>query len=154
MIRYSSTVTIARPQRAVYDALLDLHGYPAWTDMVDVVVDEPGEPRVGLRGRFRMAKGPIKGLLEMELTDLETDRRVSFHVTHPGLDWRSVTTLQPAGDATELTYAGEVALRGWKRLLEPLVAGEVRRGEAGEALRLKALLESAPSVGAPTPADP
>lgn len=145
MIRYSSEVTIARPPRAVYEALLDGDLYPKWTDMVDVSFDRAGAPRVWMRGRFRLAKGPIKGMLDMELTELDPDRRVVFQVTHPTLDWKAVSTLVPAGDGTRLTYAGELRMHGWRRLLEPLVAREVRGGEAGEALRLKALLEAAPA---------
>jgi uncharacterized protein YndB with AHSA1/START domain len=144
MIRYSSEVTIARPPHAVYEALLDPELYPKWTDMVDVAFDGTGAPRVGLRGRFRLAKGPIKGMLELELTELDPDRRVVFEVTHPTLDWKAVSTLTAAGTGTRLTYAGELRMRGWRRLMEPLAAREVRQGEAAEAVRLKALLEATP----------
>ena len=116
--------------------------------MVDVSFDGTSGPVVGMRGRFRMAKGPITGMLDMELTELDPDRRIVFRVTHPRLDWNAVSTLVPADDGTRLTYAGELRLRGWRRLLEPLVAREVRQGEAGEAVRLKALLEAAPDSGA------
>jgi uncharacterized protein YndB with AHSA1/START domain len=148
MIHYSSEVTIARPPHAVYEALLDPDLYPRWTDMVDVAFDGAGPPGVGTRGRFRMAKGPIKGTLEMELTELDPDRRVVFHVTHPELDWTAVSTLEPAGSGTRLTYAGELRLLGWRRLLEPLMSREVRQGEAEEARRLQALLEASPAVTA------
>ena len=40
-------------------------------------------------------------------------------------------------------------MRGWRRLLEPLAArGEVRDGEASEAVRLKALLSRPRRIGA------
>ena len=142
MIRYSSEVTIARPPHAVYQALLDPDLYSKWTDMVDVSFDGAGTPQVGGKGRFRLAKGPIKGMLEMELTELDPDRRIVFVVTHPSLDWKAVSTLGPDGPGTRLTYAGELRMRGWRRLLEPLAAREVRAGEAAEAQRLKALLEA------------
>jgi uncharacterized protein YndB with AHSA1/START domain len=144
MIHYSSDVTIDRPPHAVYEALLDPDLYSKWTDMVDVSFDGGDPPIVGTRGRFRMAKGPFKGMLAMELTELEPDRRVVFHVTHPDLDWTAVSTLEPAGTGTRLTYAGDLRLLGWRRLLEPLMGREVRQGEAAEAVRLKALLEAAP----------
>jgi len=150
MIHYASDVTIARPPHAVYEALLDPDLYPRWTDMVDVSFDGAGAPRVGTKGRFRMAKGPIKGMLEMELTELDPDKRVVFRVTHPTLDWEAVSTLEPAGNGTKLTYAGDLQLRGWRRLLEPIMAREVRTGEAAEALRLKAILEAAPDPAAPS----
>jgi uncharacterized protein YndB with AHSA1/START domain len=148
MIHYSSQVTIARPPRAVFEALLDPELYPQWTDMVDVSFDGADGPAVGTRGRFRLAKGPIKGMLDMELTELDPDRRVVFRVTHPSLDWTAVSTLEPAGSGTTLTYAGDLRLLGWRRLLEPFVAREVRTGEAAEAVRLKGLLEAAPDPGA------
>jgi uncharacterized protein YndB with AHSA1/START domain len=141
MIRYSSEVTIARPPHEVFDALLDPARYAQWTDMVDMSFDGAARPQVGTRGQFRLAKGPIKGMLDVELTELEPDRRVVFQITHQTLDWRAVSVLEPAGTGTRLTYAGEIRLRGWRRLLEPMVAGEARRGEGGEALRLKELLE-------------
>jgi uncharacterized protein YndB with AHSA1/START domain len=150
MIHYTSEVTIARPPQEVYEALLDPSLYPQWTEMVDVTFDGGGPPAVGMRGRFRLAKGPIKGMLDMELSELEPGRRIVFHVTHPDLDWVAVSTLEPVGDATRLTYAGDLRLLGWRRLLEPLMGPEVRKGEAAEALRLKALLEATPRTAAPT----
>jgi uncharacterized protein YndB with AHSA1/START domain len=148
MIHYSSEVTIDRPPHDVYEALLDPALYSQWTDMVDVSFEGAGDPGVGTKGRFRMAKGPIKGMLEMELTELDPDRRVVFHVTHPDLDWVAVSTLEPVGDGTRLTYAGDLRLLGWRRVLEPLMGREVRQGEAAEAVRFKALLEAEPVASA------
>ena len=89
-------------------------------------------------------------MLDMEIADLEPDRRVVFRVTHPSLDWTSVATLEPTGSGTTLTYAGDLRLLGWRRLLEPLAAREVRNSEAAEAARLKALLEATPDSGRPS----
>ena len=75
---------------------------------------------------------------------MEIGERVVFRVTHPSLDWTAVSTLAPAGSGTTLTYAGDLRLLGWRRLLEPFVAREVRSSEAAEAVRLKGLLEAAP----------
>ena len=96
MIRYSSEVTIARPPHAVYEALLDpgsTRSGPTWWTSRSTA----RHARVGTRGRFRLAKGPIKGMLEMEVTELDPDRRVVFRVTHPSLDWTAVSTLEPRG---------------------------------------------------------
>src|SRR5688572_12015586 len=147
MIHYSSQVTIARSPRAVFEALLDPELYPQWTDMVDVSFDGADAPQVGTRGQFRLSKGPIKGTLQMELTEVEPDHRVVFRVTHPSLDWTAVSTLEPAGTGTTLTYAGDLRLLGWRRVLEPFVAREVRSGEAAEAVRLKGLLEAIADPG-------
>lgn len=142
MITYSSDVTIRRSPSDVLDALLDADLYPKWTPMADVAFDGAGRPGKGTTGRFRMTEGPIKGLLEMRIAELDPARRLVIKVNHPSLDWTAISTMTPDGDGTRLTYAGELGFKGWRRLLEPLMAGEVRNGEAQEALRLKALLEA------------
>jgi uncharacterized protein YndB with AHSA1/START domain len=142
MIRYASDVTINRPPNEVLDALLDAGMYSKWTPMVEVVFDGEGKPGVGTAGRFRMAEGPIKGLLEMRITELDPSRRLVIKVTHPNLDWIAISSVTPVDAGTRLTYAGELRFKGWRRLLEPLMAAEVREGEAHEAMRLKAVLEA------------
>jgi uncharacterized protein YndB with AHSA1/START domain len=150
MIKYSSEVTINRAPSEVIDALLDPKLYSEWTPMVDVQFDGTGRPGVGTTGRFRMAEGPIKDMLEMRIAELEPHRRLVIRVSHPALDWTATSTVAADGGGTRLTYAGELGFKGWRRLLEPLMAGEVRKGEAQEALRLKAILEgdSAPAASA------
>ena len=150
MIKYSSTVTIARPPRDVYAALLDTNRYGEWTEMVDMRLDTPGEPRVGSRGSFRLAKGPIKGQLTYEITELVPERSVTFRIEHPTLAWMAYSRLEPSADGTRLDYSGEIRMRGWRRLLEPLLAAEARAGEGKEAQRLKELLESEPPTAAAT----
>ena len=142
MITYSSDVTIDRPPSDVLDALLDADTYSKWTPMVDVEFDGAERPGVGTTGRFRMAEGPIKGLLEMRIAELDPGRRLVVKVTHPSMDWTAISTVAAEGAGTRLTYAGELAFKGWRRLLEPIMAGEVRKGEAREAMRLKAVLEA------------
>jgi uncharacterized protein YndB with AHSA1/START domain len=150
VIRYSSDVTIDRPPSVVFDALLDPARYAEWTPMTEMTFEDTGPPREGLRGRFRLAEGPIKGMLDMEIVQLERDRRLVFRVTHPSLDWLAVTTLRPDGAGTRVTYAGEISFRGWRRVLEPFMGGEVSRGEAKEILRFKELLEREPAQAAAT----
>lgn len=149
MIRYSSDVTIRRSPSEVIDALLDADLYSKWTPMIDVAFDGEGRPGLGTTGRFRMGEGPIKGVLEMRIAELDPNRRLVIKVNHPSLDWTATSTVTPDGTGTRLTYAGEIGFKGWRRLLEPLMAGEVRNGEAQEALRLKALLEAAEAPAAP-----
>jgi uncharacterized protein YndB with AHSA1/START domain len=141
MIRYETQVHIDRPQHEVYAAMTDPARYHEWTDMVDVRIDH-GAPRVGGRGTFRIAGGPIRGDLTMEYLEVHPDRRLVITIEHPWLTWRSVSELIPSGGGTELHYGGEMRLRGLRRLLEPFVAGEVRSGEAAEAERLKAIVEA------------
>jgi len=142
MIKYESHVVIDRPPDVVFGALLNPDLYEKWTPMADMEFVDAGPPRVGIRGRFRMTEGPIKDPLDMEIVEFEPDRKVAFRITHPSLDWLAVTSLRPEGVGTRVTYAGEMSLRGWRRILEPLMSGEVSRGEAQEIAKFKALLEN------------
>jgi uncharacterized protein YndB with AHSA1/START domain len=142
VIRYESRVHIGRPADAVYAALSDPSRFAEWTDMVDVDF-AAGPPRVGDRGSFRLASGPIKGPLTAEVVEADDGRRLAYRVQHPWLAWDSVSELTPTPEGTELRYAGQVRLLGLRRLLEPLVGGQVRAGEAAEAERFKAMVEAA-----------
>jgi len=142
MIRYSSETSIDRPPADVFAALLDVGRYPKWMDLAEASYLSPGEPAVGTRGRFRMAAGPIRDPLEFVIRELEPGRRLVVDIDDPKLHWTSTSLVVPDGAGSRLTYAGEIQLRGWRRLLEPLMRGEVQAGEAREAARLKQLIEA------------
>ena len=141
MIRYSSDVTIDRPPSAVFDALVDPARYAEWTPMTEFSLDEAGPPRLGTRGRFRMGDGPIKGMLDMEVIEFEPGRRMVVRVTHPALTWIAMSSVDPRGTGSLVTYAGQLSLHGWRRILEPFLGAEVRKGEAKEIGRFKELIE-------------
>ncbi len=142
MIHYSTVVSIHRPPSEVLAALLDPDRYPKWTEMVDTRFEGRGAPRVGTRGEFRLPAGPLKGRYRMEILTLEPDRRLDIRIDGSGLRWISRVTLESEGGGTRMTYAGDISLLGWRRILEPLMAREAQAGEAKEAERFKELLEA------------
>ena len=84
-----------------------------------------------------------EGAFVVEVTGFEQDRRVAFDTVEGPFDWKSDFRLDPQGDGlTKITSSGEVALRGARRLLQPVAAAEIRRGEAAELVKLKALAEA------------
>jgi len=150
VIRYETTTRIERPPEVVFAALLDAKRYSEWTPMTDMTFDAPdGSVGLGTRGRFQLPKSPFKGFLDVEIVELEPDRRVVFRVTHPSLTWISTAQTRPDGDGTQFVYGGEMTLHGWRRLLEPMLKSELAAGEAKEAEQLKALLESEARVAVP-----
>jgi uncharacterized protein YndB with AHSA1/START domain len=142
MIRYSTVVSIDRPPADVFAALLDPDLYSQWTEMVDTRFDGPGAPNVGTQGEFRFPTGPLKGRYDMEVLALEPGRTLDMRIDGAWLRWMSHISLAPEGAGTQMTYAGEISLLGWRRILEPVMAREAQAGEAHEAERFKKLLES------------
>ncbi len=143
MIHYTAEVGVARPAADVFAAVNDIAGWTAWTDMRDVQSEGTGPVRVGSAGTFLMSKGPFKGPIRYEATALDPGRRVAYRMTHPAFDWDAVIAVEPDGPRSRLSTSGTFRLKGWRRLLEPLVRGEITRGEAAELYRLKAILEGA-----------
>jgi uncharacterized protein YndB with AHSA1/START domain len=143
MIHYTAEVDVARPAADVFAAVNDIAGWTAWTDMRDVQAVGTGPIHVGSSGTFRMPKGPFKGPIRYEATAIDPDRRVVYFMTHPAFDWEAVIAVEPDGTGSRLSTSGNFRLHGWRRLLEPLVRGEITRGEAAELDRLKAILEGA-----------
>ena len=141
MIHYSTVVSIRRSPGDVIAALLDAERYGEWTEMADAHFDGAGEPGVGTRGQFTFPGGPLKGTYTMEIVRLDPDRRLDLRVDGAALRWISRIDLEPEGDGTRMTYAGDISLLGWRRLLEPLFRREAAAGEAREAERLRDLLE-------------
>jgi uncharacterized protein YndB with AHSA1/START domain len=150
MIRYSSTHTINRPPHEVFETFLDAARFGDWTDMQGTMWDGDGPVQLGTTGSFRMPRGPFAGSVRMEVVEMVPDRRFVVRVAHPRFDWLSISDLEASGAGTRMTYAGEISFRGWRRLLEPFMRGEVERGESREVERLKALLEGAASTTEPT----
>ena len=145
MFTYASEVDIARPVPQVFAAINDIAGWSDWTDMQDVRHDQSGPIGAGSTGTFTLPGGPFKGAIRYELVGFEPDRRVTYEMTHRAFAWRAQLTVSPSGTGTRLATAGSFQLRGWWRLLQPIISREVSRGEAGELERMKAILEAAPS---------
>ena len=153
MFTYASEVTVDRPAPEVFAAVLDIEHWTEWTDMKDVRHTTAGPIRVGSAGTFSLP-GPFSGPIQYRLTALEPDRRVVYEMTHPSFTWVAELSVVPAAGASRLATSGSFEVRGWRRLLQPIIAREVARGEEGELVRLKAILESAPAqamAAAPRP---
>lgn len=144
MITYDSEVVIDRPQAEVAQFAVDPSTHREWMgDVADIEVLTPGAVRVDSRYRYLIKKGPMSTRLTMRVAAL--DQGAVEYRTEPGgpLDWQARLGFEPIdGGRTRVTSAGKMVLRGWRRLIEPLMAGEVRSGEAAELTALKRILES------------
>ena len=148
MFSYASMVDISRPADETFKAVVDISRWAQWTDMRDIRHEGRGPLTIGSTGTFTLP-GPFRGPIRYELTELDPDRRVEYRVTHSAFEWHAVMAVEPRAGGSRLATSGNYRLQGWWRLLQPIVAREVRRGEAAELVKLKAILE-APS---PSPAE-
>ncbi len=96
---------------------------------------------MGSTGTFALPGSPFKGPIRYELTGFEPGSSVTYAIEHPSFAWTAQMTVEPSGSGSRLASHGEFHIRGWRRMLQPLIAREVAHSEATELVRLKAILE-------------
>lgn len=142
MIKYRIEETINRSVDEVFRYLADPTLHPKWTAVSDVQVTPPGEMRVGTTVREMMKVGSRMAPFNWEVTEYRPGASFAFHTIEGPMNWDgSYEAASTAEGATRIVGLGSVGLKGWQRLLEPFMGGEIRRGEAAELRKLKELLE-------------
>lgn len=150
MIQAKAELTIDRPAEEVWAYAAEIRRHPEWMTVMSAELLEGTGLRVGDRGRERMRLGPWTTNAEFTVVAAEPGRRISWR-PGPGSPFTGDLTLElePLGpSSTRATYGGSFSMRGWLRLLEPLLAGEARSGQAAELRKLKQAVESRSSPAA------
>lgn len=146
MISYQSDVVIERPLDEVSAFALDPDSHTRWMgDVVGVTRLSAGELAVGSRFQYAIRKGPMSFDPTFRVTAFEPGRRIEYQ-SEPGgpLTWTASLVFEALDDhRTRVSSVGRIGFGGLRRLLEPLMAAEVRAGEAAELAALKSVLETA-----------
>jgi uncharacterized protein YndB with AHSA1/START domain len=145
MIEFKAEVTINVAPEKVFAVLTAVEKYSRWTDMKESkAISSGGLVRVGAQMETIMGAGPLKQKIVFEVAAFEPNRRMAVKTVSKGsFRMDGDYTLEPQGaSTTRVLLSGQVRLFGIARLLEPLMAGEVRKGEQKELDKLKELLES------------
>ena len=140
MFTYGSEIEVARPPIEVFSVLIDIGRWTEWTDMRDMHHDQSGPIGIGSSGTFTLP-GPFRGPIRYKLTGLVPDRHVRYENSHPAFAWTAEYSLEPTDSGTRLATSGTFQLRGLWKILQPIIAREVGRGEADELARLKSTIE-------------
>lgn len=143
MISYQSEIVINRPLAEVFDYATTFENLPKWSDTHSVRRLSTGPVGVGALVQIDMGKGPVRSQIEFKTIRWEKDRSWAFKtVSASPIVWDGSFEFESLGpDSTRMRMGGQVTLKGWRRLLEPLVRGELRKGEQAELEKLKGLLE-------------
>ncbi|HXH95593.1 MAG TPA: SRPBCC family protein [Gaiellaceae bacterium] len=147
MIHAAWRERIARPVEAVFDYVADLDHEPEWNpDASNVVRTTPGELGLGTVWEEDVRRG---GHFVTTIDGFERPHELSFDARSPRTDARVRFTFAPADDgATVVSCAVELTSKGLQRLLEPLLAGTIRRRiESSRGPALKRALEGSAAAG-------
>lgn len=144
MINYQSEVIVNRPVEQVYRLVTDVARFDDWTPMTGTHLVSGGNLRVGSQMETTIKMGPMKQTMVFEVTELEENRQLGFKTVSKGaVEWDGDYTFEPQDpSSTRVVNSGQLRLNGILKFFEPLMAGEVKSGEAKEVIKLKELLES------------
>lgn len=139
MIRFQTEQTIERPANDIWAYAADFRRHPEWMGVTDARIVEGQGNEVGTRALEGVRLGPRKVQVEVVVAASVPGRRIAWTIAghsplagDVSLDLESV-----APDRTRAVYSGAIGLKGVWRLIEPLLAREVKAGEAAELVRLK-----------------
>lgn len=146
MIRFQTEQTIDRPAHEIWSYAADISRHPEWMGVIDARLVSGQATDIGACGVERMKLGPRTFEVGVEVSKSIPAQRIAWRMDGGSPFSGEVTLdLEALGpDRTRVVWSGAIGLTGWWRLIEPLVATEVRTGEAGELRRLKETLEMAP----------
>lgn len=148
MIKFETEQTIDRSAADVWAYAADILRHPEWMGVTDARIVHGTGTEVGARAIERIKMGPRAVDVEFTVAESIPAKRLRWTVAGRSpmsgdvmLDLESL-----AADETRAVWSGSIRMNGLWRLLEPLMATEIKEGEVAELRRLKANLETAPAM--------
>ena len=148
MIHIELSTQISQPRDRVFDFLTDIDTLPKWqTGVVQSKRISQGPVRVGFQFEETAKLALWKLHTVCTVTDIKANQRFAFDARSSGpLDYEGSFDLQPVAGGTRLTLSGTARLKGLWRLLQPVLAGDLRKETRTELATIKLLLEAEASM--------
>lgn len=142
MIQHEFTLHLNRPVDQVFAFLADYQNLRTWqSDLIENEQLTEGPLRLGTRFREVRRTGPGKSVIQGEITDFEPNKRFSTRTsTKPQVTVSY--SLEGENGGTRLNYKFVMLTSGMMRLLEPLIAGPMKKDTESDFQKLKHILES------------
>jgi uncharacterized membrane protein len=144
MINYKSDLIVDKPVEEVFSFMKDVARYDDWTDMSGTHLVSGQGLKLSSQIASTMKIGLSKRTMIFEVVTFEPNRRIGWKTASKGpLDWEADYLFESVNNGTtRVVSSGIIRLNGVLKLMEGLMSGEFRSGEAKELIRFKKLLES------------
>jgi len=142
MLKFSADVKVNRPVEKVFAWLTDAsHQSKFDKSSLKMEVLTPGPWRTGSQFRELRDLGGRKTEVLSEIAELEPNRLfVIRSKTGPG--WLGTWQLEPEGTGTRLHWTGQLTMKGFGRLLEPLIGRQMGSQISSQFAALPGLIEN------------
>jgi uncharacterized membrane protein len=144
MINVEASTLIDRPVETVFAFVADLENNPKWeSNFVEVERVSPEPLGVGTVYQCVLRLPGQRVSSRIEITEFLPNQRIAFRGDRPA-SAKPVgsITFEPASGGTRVTTRPRPEMRGVFRLLEPMMAGYIKRSNAKHLHNLKMLLET------------
>ena len=145
MIEYKSDIIVNKPVKDVFALIKNVSRLDEWTDMTGTRLVSGGTLKAGSQIETTIKFGPVNQKMTFEVVEYEENRKLSFKTISKGsVAWDAEYVFSPESDSTtKVISSGQLRLSGLLKVSEPMLAGEIRSGEAKELVRYKELVEMA-----------
>jgi uncharacterized protein YndB with AHSA1/START domain len=141
MIQHEVTIHIACPVEKVFAFLADAKNLRTWqTSLIENQQLTEGTVRAGTQFREVRRTGPRQSEVRAEITAYDVNNRFAIKtLTKPQVTIDYAMESEAGG--TRLNYKFVMVTSGFMRLLEPLIAGSMKKDNDLDFQKLKLLLE-------------
>lgn len=145
MIEYKSDVIVNRPVQDVFALIKNVSRFDEWTDMTGTRLVSGSKLEAGSQIETTIKFGPVNQRMTFEVVGYEENRKLAFKTVSKGaVAWDAEYLFMPESDSTtKVISSGQLRLSGLLKMSEPLLAGEIRSGEARELVKYKEIVEMA-----------
>ena len=142
MLKFSADLTVNRPVEKVFAWLVNADNQSKFDkSSIEMEAITPGPWRAGTQFRELRDLGGRKIEVLSEIAELEPNRRfVIRSKTGPG--WLGTWNFEPEGTGTRLRWTGQLSIKGFARLFEPLIGKQMRPQIERQFSQLPDLIES------------
>lgn len=138
MITFHDSIEVSQKPDRVFAFISDLNNLPKFqAEVVQSRVITPGPVRLGTRFEELVKLGPWRVPTQCVVTEFDEQGKLAFEASSKPVKYEGAFTVEPAAPGSRVTIRGIAQLQGLWRLLQPLLAGDVRKGLRHELLAIK-----------------
>ena len=141
MLQFSADVKIKRPVNKVFAWLTNADNQRKF-DKSSLAMDflTPGPWRTGSQFREIRDLGGRKTEVFSEVAELELNQRFVIR-SKTGPDWLGTWMFEPEGGGTRVRWTGQMKMKGFARLLEPMIGKQMRQSIKRQFAQLPSIIE-------------
>jgi uncharacterized membrane protein len=144
MIKVEASTVINRPVQDVFAFVANFENHPKWeTNFQEVKLLTSTPSGVGTTYQCKLKLPGQSATSRFEITEYDLNKKIAFEGEPAGPATPKGSFLfEPVAGGTRLTLLPRPEFRGFFRLLEPMMAGYVRKQNAEHLGNLKRLIEA------------